>query len=70
MQVTFDLEKMSLDEKLELVDKILGIVPFEEIEIPDWHEEILRQRDEKEAKGLAKYSDLDDVAERLRNRKK
>ena len=70
MQPVIPLDKMSTQEKLRAIEEIWndllrspGGVPS-----PDWHREVLREREEMVRKGTAKFIDLDEVKRRLRKR--
>ena len=72
MQPVIPLDKMSTREKLRAIEEIwadLERTP-EAVPSPDWHREVLREREERIRKGTAKFIDLADVKRRIRKRVK
>lgn len=63
MDTHLPLDKMTVEEKLRLMEEIwtdLSRNP-DDIPIPEWHLEILREREQLVKEGKAKYLDLDDA---------
>lgn len=61
-----DIEKMSVSDRLEAIEKIWeSISSSEHIESPAWHRKILNSREDKVTSGKANFLDMDEVRERL-----
>lgn len=58
-----ELKKMSTSERLQAMEALWDSFLYEnnEIETPDWHGEILRDRKEKIANGTAKFISLSEL---------
>lgn len=61
MNITLPLDKMTVEEKLRLMEEIWADLSRnpDDIPIPGWHLEILREREQLVKEGKAKYLDLD-----------
>ena len=61
MNITLPLDQMTVEEKLSLIEKIWEDLRTKEdqIPIPEWHLEILRERQHLVADGKAEFVDLD-----------
>jgi hypothetical protein len=57
MQITLPLDKMSVEEKLRLMDEIWAdlLKNEDQIPIPEWHLDILREREQMVAEGKMSY---------------
>lgn len=63
MDIHVPLDKMTVEEKLRLMEEIwtdLSRNP-DDIPVPEWHLEILREREQLVKEGKAKYLDLDEA---------
>ena len=64
-----DIEKMSVSDRLETIEKIWeSIASSENIESPDWHRKILNSREKKVSSGKTNFLELDEVRERLQRK--
>ncbi len=70
MNATVDLKQMSLAEKLGLMEALWDELcrREEEIPIPDWHKELLDQRQREIEGGKAKFIDWETAKERIARR--
>ena len=70
MNATVDLKKMSLGEKLGLMEALWNELcrREEEIPVPDWHKELLDQREREIEEGKAKFVDWETAKERIARR--
>lgn len=61
MKFTPPLDKMSVEEKLRLMDEIWADLSRDpdSIPIPEWHLEVLREREQLVKEGKAEYIDLE-----------
>ena len=64
---TVDVKKMSVAERLELMERLWESLERsgEEIPSPAWHAEVLAQRRAEEETGNAKWLTLDEVRQHL-----
>ena len=62
------LEKMTLEEKLKLLEELWSDLLSHEDEVPSpqWHKDILEKREEKVKKGQETMLDWNDAKERVR----
>jgi putative addiction module component (TIGR02574 family) len=63
-----DIEKMTIPERMDAIDKLWTSI-FEsgaDIPSPDWHKDILEERMEEIKSGKAEWLTLDEVRARLR----
>jgi hypothetical protein len=71
MQAAVDLEKMTLEEKLGLMEALWSQLCLREetIPVPDWHKQLLDEREIQIEKGESKFVDWEtakaDIAKRL-----
>ena len=68
--IDIPIETSPLSERLGLLSRIRESLPpnyadTEEIEMPDWHAEILRERLKEVEEGRGEWVELDEVRERL-----
>ena len=63
MGQVIDLDKISIKEKIELIDTLwLSVLSEEEkIESPEWHKDILEQRMQKIKDGTAEFILIEDL---------
>lgn len=61
MEITLPLDQMTVEEKLGLIERIWEDLRAKEdqIPVPEWHLEILRERQQLVAEGKAEFVDLD-----------
>jgi hypothetical protein len=72
MEATLPLDKMTVAEKLRAMEAIWADLSRDEtqIESPEWHGEILRERDAKIKSGEEKFIDWEKAKKELRNKLK
>lgn len=65
-----DILKLPMDEKLEIMEKIWESIREndQEIEIPDWHREILEERFQKYKNNVTKGKSWEEVKKTLLDR--
>lgn len=70
MQTSVDIEKLSREEKLQLMHKIWENLVKDEkqIESPEWHEGVLRETEERANSGRERLMNWPDAKEELRKR--
>ena len=70
MEVTLPLQQMSTADKLRLLEEIWADLRRHEDELdsPAWHEQALRERDERVAAGKESYVDWEAAKTQLRQR--
>lgn len=63
MDIHVPLDKMTVEEKLRLMEEIWADLSRnpDDIPIPEWHLQILREREQLVKEGKAKYLDLDEA---------
>jgi len=68
MKVAIDLKAMTVPEKLDLMEAIWADLSKddENIPVPDWHAQVLREREERLSRGEERLIDLDEVEKQLR----
>jgi hypothetical protein len=68
MKISLDLERMTIAEKLQAVEQIWEDIARnpEEVSSPDWHGELLEERDRRIERGESKYLDLEEAKRRIR----
>jgi hypothetical protein len=67
MPVTLPLDEMSTAEKLQIMEALwadLSRKP-EQVPSPDWHGDVLAERERLIAEGKAKFSDWEEAKERI-----
>lgn len=64
------LDKMTLAQKLQVMEEIWADLRKNEdnIPVPEWHKELLAEREQKIAAGQAKFTDWETVKRRLAER--
>ena len=70
MSVRIPLDSMTVDEKLSVMEEIwadLSRKP-DNVPSPDWHRDVLSERERKHADGSISYSDWTDAKERIRKK--
>ena len=70
MALSLPLSEMTLEEKLQAMEALwedLSRTP-DLIESPTWHEDILREREQRLAAGEAKFVDWDEAKAYIRSR--
>jgi hypothetical protein len=57
MEITLPLDQMTVEEKLRLIEQIWEDLrkKEEDIPVPDWHLEVLRERERLLAEGKTRY---------------
>jgi putative addiction module component (TIGR02574 family) len=67
-RVDLPLSKLTLAQKLDLMEAIWDDLAKQEktLESPQWHEEILKDREEALAAGKASISDWEEAKDRIR----
>ena len=67
-RVNLPLSKLTVAQKLALMETLWDDLSKHEksIESPDWHEEVLRDREKAIAAGKASFSDWEEAKERIR----
>jgi hypothetical protein len=72
MTDSLQIEKMTLEEKLERMEKLWNQLCRNEadVPVPEWHKEILDERERMIAEGKAKFSAWEDAKKRLSRQRK
>ena len=68
MEPALQIDKMTIAEKLRIMELLwddLCRTP-EQIPSPDWHEEVLRAREERITQGNAEFTDWTEAKEKIR----
>jgi len=70
MDITLPLEQMTTAEKLRAMEALWADLSRNEAELPSpaWHEEVLRQRDERVKSGQEAFMDWELAKQQLRDR--
>lgn len=70
MSITLPLDKMTIAEKLEVMETLWRDLSRDEsrFDSPAWHGEILRQREQQVAEGKEAYVAWDEAKRELRDR--
>ena len=68
MSITIPLEKMSIEEKLQVMESIWDDLcnRADSIPSPSWHEEVLDEREEGIKRGDDKFVDWDTARKKIR----
>ncbi len=66
MDITLPLDKMSATEKLRLLEKIWESFEENEINSPEWHKNVLAQREQMLKEGKEEFLDWEEVKRELR----
>jgi hypothetical protein len=72
MEITLPLEKMTVAEKLRVMETLWSDLTRDErqFESPEWHGEVLRERAARVEQGKESFMDWDTAKRQLRNRVK
>jgi hypothetical protein len=72
MDITLPLDKMTLAEKLRLMEALWADLCQNEqqLESPSWHEQVLKEREKRIRSGAEKFMDWETVKKELRKRSK
>ena len=72
MEITLPLEKMTIAEKLRVMESLWRDLSRDEeqLESPKWHGEVLRERAERLEQGKESFMDWETAKAQLRNRVK
>jgi hypothetical protein len=70
MNITLPLDQMSLADKLRVMEELWADLSRREAEVPSpaWHEEVLKQREERLRSGQETFVDWDAAKKQLRDR--
>lgn len=70
MQTTLPLKTMTLPEKLRAMEEIWDDLCRldDAVPSPDWHGDVLRERERRADKGQARFVDLDEAKRTVRSR--
>lgn len=66
--MTIPLEKMSREEKLRMMEALWADLTKHEEEFvsPNWHEDVLKEREKRVQSGTEQYQDWDSAKDKLR----
>jgi hypothetical protein len=72
MEITLPLEKMTIAEKLRVMEALWSDLTRDEkeLESPEWHGEVLSERTARVQQGKESFIDWETAKEQLRNRVK
>jgi hypothetical protein len=70
MEITLPLEKMTLAEKLRVMETLWSDLTREGFESPKWHGEVLRERAERVKQGKESFMEWQTAKKQLRRRAK
>jgi len=72
VDITLPLDKMTLAEKLRLMETLWADLCRNEqqLESPAWHEQVLKEREERVRSGAEQFMDWEVAKEELRKRAK
>jgi hypothetical protein len=70
MPIELEVEKMTLEEKLRAMEALWASLSRKEqdIQSPPWHEQILKEREERVKSGQEKFENWEDAKRELRGR--
>ena len=70
MSIALHLDRMSTLDKLQAIEEMWSdlLQKSEEIPSPDWHEDILKDREQKVKEGTARYLTLDEAKQAVRSK--
>jgi hypothetical protein len=70
MEITLPLDKMTVPEKLRLMEALWADLSRHEesLESPPWHEEVLRDREARVKSGEETFMDWETAKQQLRDR--
>ena len=66
MDAFLPIEQMSTEDKLRAMEELWSANPAD-VPLPEWHGEVLRERQEHIDKGAARFSAWEDAKKRLRD---
>lgn len=69
MKVVLPLDQMTVEEKLDLIDQIWADLSRnpEDIPIPAWHADVLREREQRLREGKTGFTDWDEAEREIRD---
>lgn len=69
MNVALPLDRMTAAEKLQLIEEIWDDLAWEpeSVPSPDWHGEVLRERERRVAEGKTRFLDIRDAKQAVRD---
>jgi hypothetical protein len=69
MQVTLPLDKMTAEDKIRLIEEIWEDLSrnAEDVQIPAWHVDLLRERERRLREGKVGLTDWDDAEREIRD---
>ncbi len=69
MNVALPLDRMTTSEKLQLIETIWNDLTREpeSVPSPDWHGDVLREREQRVAEGKAQFLDIADAKQAVRD---
>lgn len=72
MDITLPLDQMTLAEKLRLMEALWSDLSRNErrLDSPAWHEQVLKERDERVRSGQETFVDWESAKQQLRDRLK
>lgn len=72
MNIALPLDQMTTAEKLRVMETLWADLSRneQEIESPEWHEQVLRERDERVRTGQESFIDWETAKQQLRDRLK
>ncbi len=70
MPIELEIEKMTLEEKLRTMEALWASLSRDEknVESPPWHEEVLKEREQRLKSGQAKFMNWEKAKRELRER--
>lgn len=70
MELTLPLEKMTIADKLRLIEEIWDdlLRSAQDIPSPAWHADVLRAREERIQQGASQFTDWADAKRAIRDR--
>lgn len=69
MDITLPLEKMTIEDKLRVMESIWADLSRNEANVPspDWHGPVLREREERLRSGQEQFMDWEEAKKQLRD---
>lgn len=69
MDITLPLEKMTIEDKLRVMESIWADLSRNEANVPspDWHGQVLREREERLRSGQEQFMDWEEAMKQLRD---
>jgi putative addiction module component (TIGR02574 family) len=70
MNAVLPLDKMTVEEKLKALEELWQALSTHEnqVPVPDWHKQVLDQRQREIDSGKGKFISLEEMKERVRKR--